>query len=617
MNHDHRWEGTVASRCLRPELSKQINMIQNQCINCPQCMAQCAFLKQYGTPKTIADAYDPLDNHCLTLAFQCSLCDLCAAVCPVNLTPGALFLEMRREAVDRNAAPLPEHNAMQAYEKRGTSKFFSWYGLSTDCDVVFFPGCTFSGTRMDTTIALYEHLKTHVPGMGIVLDCCCKPSHDLGRDDLFHDMFGEMQSWLVDQGVKSVIVVCPNCYKVLKTYGAPLEVMSIYTFLAKNGLPYPDWKSADDKTDKSVISIHDPCVLRNEGDIQDAVRTLVGIRGFSVAEMSHVRGKTLCCGEGGSVGFVASGLSSTWGKMRQKEAGDRRLLTYCAGCAASLDKITPTDHILDLVFYPEAVADGTRKTSRAPWTYLNRIRLKRYLQKNHPAAVSRERDYLPETASSKPRVGKAKKIILLSLILATIAGIRFSGISEYFDSESLRQGVASLGSLAPLAYILLYSIAPSLFLPGLPITLVGGILFGPFWGVVYSITGATVGASIAFLIARYLARDWIQAKLIGPRWKELDLNVEKNGWKIVAFTRLVPLFPFNLLNYAFGLTPIKFFPFVIASFFCMLPACIAFIVFSSSLVDLLKGNISPGLIIGILLIALVSLIPVIIRKFKR
>jgi uncharacterized membrane protein YdjX (TVP38/TMEM64 family) len=167
-----------------------------------------------------------------------------------------------------------------------------------------------------------------------------------------------------------------------------------------------------------------------------------------------------------------------------------------------------------------------------------------------------------------------------------------------------------------VAYILLYTIAPSLFLPGLPITIVGGILFGPLWGVVYTITGATAGACLAFLISRYVARDWIQSRLTGPRWRQLDKNVEKIGWKIVAFTRLVPLFPFNLLNYAFGLTPISFLPYAVTTFICMLPACIAFIVFSSSLLDLLKGNISPGLIIGILLIVAVSLIPFMIRNFK-
>ncbi len=208
------------------------------------------------------------------------------------------------------------------------------------------------------------------------------------------------------------------------------------------------------------------------------------------------------------------------------------------------------------------------------------------------------------------------KIVILIVMAAAIAGVRFAGLQDDFDAETLRGAVSSIGPLAPAVYILLYALAPSLFLPGLPLTIVGGILFGPIWGVVYTIFGATAGACLAFLISRYVARDWIQSRLTGPRWRQLDRSVEKNGWKIVAFTRLVPLFPFNLLNYAFGLSPIRLFPYAVTTFFCMLPACIAFIVFSSSLLDLLKGRISPSLIIGILLIVAVSMIPVLVRRFK-
>jgi len=84
----------------------------------------------------------------------------------------------------------------------------------------------------------------------------------------------------------------------------------------------------------------------------------------------------------------------------------------------------------------------------------------------------------------------------------------------------------------------------------------------------------------------------------------------------VAFTRLIPLFPFNLLNYAFGMTRVGFWPYALTTFVCMLPACIAFIVFSSSLLDLLKGNVSANFVIGIGLIVLVSLIPVFYRRYR-
>jgi len=99
------------------------------------------------------------------------------------------------------------------------------------------------------------------------------------------------------------------------------------------------------------------------------------------------------------------------------------------------------------------------------------------------------------------------------------------------------------GALDPVIYMLIYIVAPTLFLPGLPITIVGGILFGPFWGVFYTITSSTLGACVAFLISRYIAREWVEEKLKNPRWQRLDQGVERYGWKVVAFTRLIPLFP--------------------------------------------------------------------------
>jgi uncharacterized membrane protein YdjX (TVP38/TMEM64 family) len=209
-----------------------------------------------------------------------------------------------------------------------------------------------------------------------------------------------------------------------------------------------------------------------------------------------------------------------------------------------------------------------------------------------------------------------KRLILLSLVIGVILAIRLTGVSRFLEQETLRQWIMGYGALAPVIYMLIYSLAPAFFLPGLPITIVGGVLFGPLWGVVYTITGATMGACVAFLVSRYVAGQWIQEKLTSPRWRRLDAGVERHGWKVVAFTRLIPLFPFNLLNYALGLTRIPFLHYAITTFICMLPACIAFIVFSSSLLDITKGRISFEFIIGLILIILVSLIPLFYRRYK-
>jgi uncharacterized membrane protein YdjX (TVP38/TMEM64 family) len=237
------------------------------------------------------------------------------------------------------------------------------------------------------------------------------------------------------------------------------------------------------------------------------------------------------------------------------------------------------------------------------------------LKKNVAASVTRERDLPAEQTANKASL--IKRLLLLAAVIGGIVAIRVSGATEYLDQEKLRAAIQGYGVLAPIVYMLLYTIAPVLFLPGLPITIAGGILFGPFWGVVYTITGATAEACVAFLTARYLARDWIEVKLRSPRWKRLDQGVEREEWKIVAFTRLIPVFLFNLLNYAFGLTRIKFLQYAVTTLVCMLPACIAFITFSSSLLDLVQGKVSREFLIGLGLVVFVSLIPLFYKVLKR
>ncbi len=208
-----------------------------------------------------------------------------------------------------------------------------------------------------------------------------------------------------------------------------------------------------------------------------------------------------------------------------------------------------------------------------------------------------------------------KKAGIFGLILAVILIARFSGISQHLDQEGLRQYVAGFGVLAPLVFVGICSIAPALMLPGLPFPVAAGVLFGPVWGTVYSILGATIGATVAFLISRYAGRDWIETKLKGTRLKELDAKVMQHGWKVVAFTRLVPVFPFNLLNYAFGLTKIGILEYVIASLVFMLPGCMAYVVFSSSLLDILKGRISWEFGAGLGLFVVVSIAVMFAKRF--
>jgi Fe-S oxidoreductase len=348
---------------------------------------------KYGNPKEIADRLNLQEDPTLTLAFECSLCGLCGAVCPVDLNPRDLFSEMRREAVAKGIAPFPEHKRLLDYEKRGTSRKYTYYALPEGCDTIFFPGCGLPGTRPKRTLQVYAHLRESIPNLGIVLDCCAKPSHDLGREDFFNLLFGEMRDYLVRNGVRTVLTACPNCFRVFKEYGSGLTVRTVYEILAEQDLP------VNSATAGKPVVIHDPCAIRREIPVHEAVRTLVQKLRLPVEEMAHHGVKTLCCGEGGSVGLLTPELSGQWGQKRCGEAENREMVTYCVGCSNLLGKLTSTRHLLDLVFEPEATLQGRVKPDGPPWTYWNRLRLKKKLQKTIKAPVTRERIFSPDPSN--------------------------------------------------------------------------------------------------------------------------------------------------------------------------------------------------------------------------
>ena len=141
--------------------------------------------------------------------------------------------------------------------------------------------------------------------------------------------------------------------------------------------------------------------------------------------------------------------------------------------------------------------------------------------------------------------------------------------------------IESLGSIAPIAFISIYIGSTVAFLPAFILTLGAGVLFGVWLGSVYVFIGATLGSIAAFLIGRYLARDWV-AKKIGDndKFTAIDRAVGKEGLKIVLLTRLSPAFPFNLLNYAFGVTGVSIKDYVIGSI-GMIPGTIMFVYIGS------------------------------------
>ena len=130
--------------------------------------------------------------------------------------------------------------------------------------------------------------------------------------------------------------------------------------------------------------------------------------------------------------------------------------------------------------------------------------------------------------------------------------------------------INTLGFWAPVFFLFLYCLATIFFLPTMVLTLAGGALFGPGLGMLLNLFGATLGAVCAFCISRYWVFEWLAAKKI-KRINQLIAGVERRGWQFVALLRIVPLVPFNLVNYGLGVTRIKFSHYLITTFIFLIP----------------------------------------------
>ena len=246
--------------------------------------------------------------------------------------------------------------------------FFRGTDCRQGCETVFFPGCALPGTRPAVTMQMYQQLGQLIPALGIVLDCCTKPSHDLGRAAHFHAAFGKVTGFLSRHGVRTVVTACPNCTKIFRQYGEGLAVKTVYEILHASG------KGREGSPTRGLeVSVHDPCPLRDDDQVQAAVRGLLSDLGHTVVEMPHHGKQAMCCGEGGAVSFVNQRLSKGWANRRVLEAKKRLLVTYCSGCTATLNRVTPTVHIVDLLFRPGCATARQRMGGTAAFHLLESL----------------------------------------------------------------------------------------------------------------------------------------------------------------------------------------------------------------------------------------------------
>lgn len=216
-------------------------------------------------------------------------------------------------------------------------------------------------------------------------------------------------------------------------------------------------------------------------------------------------------------------------------------------------------------------------------------------------------------AALKPWV---KLAIFIILAVAAFIAIRRTGLGAYFSQENMEALLAGFGPWAPVGYVALYAVGTMLAVPGTILTIIGGVVFGPVFGTLLIVIGATLGASGAFLIARFLARDFITQLFGAADWfRRLDDGIARYGLYFVLFVRLIPVLPFNGINFASGLTKVRFRDFFIGTFFGIIPASFIFANAASQAAGAAAGEpIGTGFYLSLALLGVLALIPVIYKK---
>jgi glutamate synthase (NADPH) small chain len=358
-----------------------------RCIQCEcmECVKVCEYLEHYGRypRKAIREIYNNLSivkgsRYANRMINACSLCGLCAEVCPTDLDMGEIAAQARRTMVTQERMPPSAHDFAlhdMAFSQ-GEAFSVARNAPGTDAsDVVFFPGCQLAGATPEHVERVYRYLAEALPGrrVGLILGCCGAPAAWAGRVDLQVAAAADLRHTLKSMGDPEVVLACSSCHRELGETMPDVRIRSLWEVMAEHGLPEGAGAPAGDR----VLSVHDACATRNEAGIQDAVRDLLGRLGYGVEELRRTRTTTTCCGYGGMQWLADPEVARKTVAKRVAE-GEHDLVAYCAMCRDVFARGgKPTTHILDLVFGDDYAARAARPATGWSERHENRARTKR------------------------------------------------------------------------------------------------------------------------------------------------------------------------------------------------------------------------------------------------
>jgi Fe-S oxidoreductase len=337
------------------------------CIDCGKCEKHCLFLQRHGSPGSLAREILESEISAQAAAifsFECSLCSLCTAVCPVDCNPSAMFGELRNKAVKLNLTDLEVYSPILKYEDLGRSRLLSGGNIPRGCKTAFFPGCTLPGMFPHTTMQTYKTLLNSDNKIGIILDCCSKPSISLGISQNIESRLFILVGEIARAGISEILTACPNCYTTLKAANPPFEVNTVYSYLNRSKTEFHNHEGLH-------VTIHDPCVTRFENEMHEDIRSLLDKCKIKYSEPLHSKEKTFCCGEGGATSFLDESIAGEWKNKRGNELLETGLpaISYCAGCVNYLSSKTQITHLLNILFNEKPF----QKPKTFPFNYFSRF----------------------------------------------------------------------------------------------------------------------------------------------------------------------------------------------------------------------------------------------------
>jgi NADPH-dependent glutamate synthase beta subunit-like oxidoreductase len=367
-----------------------------QC-ECMECVKVCEYLAHYGRypRKYVREIYNNLsiimgNRQANRFTNSCSLCGLCAEVCPEDLNMGEVCRNARQVMVQQNRMPPSAHDFALRDMAFSNGDAFSLArnppGRSSS-QYIFFPGCQLSASGPEYVEKVYAYLQERLPGdsskdagIGLMLRCCGAPADWAGRSDLFQASQEEFLADYESLGKPKVILACSSCYWVFKTHFPSVAITSLWEIFDNQGLP-DHFPRASRPRLSSPLAIHDPCSTRYESQIQDSVRRILQRLGYEVEELPLSRERTECCSYGGLMWLAHPELAARV-IQRRIQGSPADYVTYCAMCRDFFARQgKPTLHLLDLIFVEDPFRLADRRGPGYSQRHENRRRLKKKLLK--------------------------------------------------------------------------------------------------------------------------------------------------------------------------------------------------------------------------------------------